>query len=89
MFLAFAAYIVEEFIADPTIRFTHRSHPNLLKAILGIVIIGVPSVLYAVLGRFSISKEPEIDISDVHDDGFESYPEDSYIDENEGENLRD
>ncbi len=60
VFLAYAAYVVDEFFFSHA-RFAisgRRSQPSPFNALLGFIIIGLPSLWYAVRGRFTLREEP-------------------------------
>lgn len=59
--VSYAAYIVYEFFfTDKSFTVSgRRSDASPLNALLGFLFIGVPSLLFAVLGRFSLRPPPE------------------------------
>lgn len=59
--LAYAAYLIDEFFFSkkPMSVTGSRGEASPLNALLGFVVIGVPSLLYAVLGRFTLRPPPE------------------------------
>jgi hypothetical protein len=59
--LAYAAYLVDEFFVGnrPFTVTGQRSDASPFNALLGFLVIGVPSLLFAVLGRFSLRPPPE------------------------------
>lgn len=59
--VAYAAYLVHEFFfTDKSFTVSgRRSDASPFSALLGFLFIGVPSLLFAVLGRFSLSAPPE------------------------------
>ena len=71
VFLAYAAYVVDEFFFTKT-PFTvtgRRSDASPFNALLGLIFIGLPSLLYSLLGRFSLrpppsDPEPDQDITE-------------------------
>ena len=65
--IAYAAYLVHEFFfTDKSFTVTgRRSDASPFNALLGFLVIGVPSLLFAVLGRFSLRPPPE-PASDEH-----------------------
>ncbi len=76
VFLAYLAYFIDEWlhderpfkIADLTRRIESRGEASPVNAILGLLIIGVPSFIYAVFGRFSVRREPEELLSEEIDE---------------------
>src|SRR5258708_39755043 len=59
--LAYAAYLVDEFFFDnrPFTVTGRRGDASPFNALLGFLVIGVPSLLFAVLGRFSLRPPQE------------------------------
>lgn len=57
VFLAFAAYLIDEIARGDSWHFGPRSEPTPLNALLGLLIIGVPCLRYTLLGRFGRKSE--------------------------------
>jgi hypothetical protein len=53
IFVAFAAYLVDEIANGEPWRFGPPSEPSPLHALAGLLFIGLPSLRYAITGRFS------------------------------------
>ncbi len=72
VFLAYAAYLIHEFFfTDTPFRLVEsRGAASPRNALLGFVIIGLPSLLFAVLGRFTLRRPPAE--SEVDEDRLES-----------------
>lgn len=70
VFLAYAAYLVDEFFfgSKPFTVTGRRSDASPFNALLGFIIIGGPSLLFAVLGRFSLRPEPDEHTVEPDDD---------------------
>lgn len=62
VFLAYAGYVVDEFFFSehPITLDAERSEASPINAIAGLVIIGIPSLTYAVFGRFSVIVRREL-----------------------------
>jgi hypothetical protein len=60
VFLAYAAYLVKEFFfTDNPIRIAgRRSEDSPFNALLGFIIIGLPSLWYSLFGRFTLRPPP-------------------------------
>ena len=61
IFLAYVAYVIAMFReggGEVTVG-SRRSQPSVLNALLGFVAFGVPGLMYAVLGRFTLRDEDE------------------------------
>ena len=78
VFVAYAAYLIAEFAGDKPLRLSGaRSDASPRNALLGFIIIGLPSLCYAALGRFTLRKPPPEDPDeDVVDDDDEIGPDD-------------
>jgi hypothetical protein len=61
VFLAYAAYLVDEFVFSkkPFTVTGRRSDASPFNALLGFILIGGPSLMFAVLGRFSFHPPPK------------------------------
>jgi hypothetical protein len=59
--LAYAAYLIDEFFFSnkPMTITGSRGEASPFSALLGFLVIGVPSLLFAVLGRFTLRPPPE------------------------------
>ena len=71
VFLVYAGYLVDQFLfSDTPFRLVEsRSEVSPHNALLGFVIIGLPSLWYALLGRFALRKpKPEPEIMESDDD---------------------
>lgn len=73
VFLAYLAYLIDEFFFSetPFSMFESRANASPRNALLGFIVIGLPSLWYAILGRFSLSPtqpESKIDDPDVEPD---------------------
>jgi NADH:ubiquinone oxidoreductase subunit 5 (subunit L)/multisubunit Na+/H+ antiporter MnhA subunit len=73
IFLAYAGYLIHEFFfTDKQFKIVqNRGEASPRNALLGFIVIGVPSLIYALLGRFTLKApepeaEPEMD-DDAHD----------------------
>jgi len=65
IFLAYAAYVVYElFFNTPSIISGRRSEPSPFNALLGFLLIGLPSLWYSALGRFTLRQPPESEINE-------------------------
>jgi len=77
VFFAYAAYLVHEFFFTETpFKFSGpRSQASPFNALAGLVIIGLPSLWYLLLGRFTLRPpppEPELDEQDIESDDDET-----------------
>lgn len=71
VFLAYAGYLIDQFFfTDTPFRLVEsRAETSPRNALLGFVIIGLPSLWYALLGRFTLREpQPETEIMESHDD---------------------
>ena len=71
VFLVYAGYLIDQFFfSDTPFRLAEsRSETSPRNALLGFVIIGLPSLWYALLGRFTLREpQPESEIMESHDD---------------------
>jgi hypothetical protein len=61
VFVAYAAYLIDEFLFSqkPSNGIGRRSDASPFNALLGLLVIGVPCLLFAVLGRFTLRPPPE------------------------------
>jgi hypothetical protein len=59
VFLTYAAYLVDEFFFNkkPLTVTDNRSEPSPYNALLGLIFIGGPSLVYAVIGRFPFQSD--------------------------------
>jgi Na+/proline symporter len=73
IFAAYASYLIHEFLfTDKQFKIVQsRGQASPRNALLGFVIIGLPCLMYAVLGRFTLKPpEPESE-SDMDDDAMD------------------
>lgn len=59
VFLSYAAYLIHELAMEgfPTRLLPKRGEASAINALVGLLVIGVPAGLYAVFGRWSVSRE--------------------------------
>ena len=67
VFLAYAVYFVHEFFfTDKAFKFTgRRSEDSPFNALVGFIIIGLPSLWYSLLGRFTLRPPPPDSAEDI------------------------
>jgi hypothetical protein len=77
VFVGYAAYLIHEFLfTDNEFKLVQsRGQASPRNALLGFIIIGLPSLMYAVLGRFTL-KPPEPEPEPEMDDDEIEEPED-------------
>ncbi len=73
VFLAYAAYLVDEFLfTDTPFRISaRRSDASPFNALLGFVAIGLPSLWFALRGRFGLREEPSEEQLTAEDQAYE------------------
>jgi hypothetical protein len=76
IFLAYAGYLLREFFfTDHEFKvFQNRGEASPRNALLGFIVIGLPSLIYAVLGRFTL-KAPVAEPDDATDDDDDAIDE--------------
>jgi hypothetical protein len=78
VFLIYVAYALAELVEHnwKLIRPRSRGEANPVNALIGLVVIGGPALMYAVLGRFSLRKEEDepFEVEDIDGDSQGTHP---------------
>lgn len=69
VFFLYGAYLIYEFFLNPKpVKFGGRGRPSQFESLCGFIIIGLPCLWYALLGRFSLAETMQIDDFGLPDD---------------------